>query len=98
MFGLLSFCFGILAGIPAFIYADRGLRDIDRGQAPERGRRLALAGIISAALGVYVMPILLIVGVVPFMRERTHRSNDTDNLHRIGEAMFAYSEDHKERF
>ena len=71
--GLLSFCFGPFASIPALIFGDRAFRDIDRNPTPVPGRTAALIGIITAALGLYVMPILLLLVVLPFVRDRIHR-------------------------
>jgi hypothetical protein len=92
VFGLLSFAFGVVASVPAFLCAARALREIDRDRAHLTGRRLAQVGIIAAGLGLFVQPVLLVFGV-QFVRGRQARATDAANLYRIGEAMHAYHAD-----
>jgi hypothetical protein len=91
--GLLSFLFGVFASVPAFIWAARGLAEIDRDRAHLKGRGLALAGIFAAGLGLFLQPMLLLLGV-QVARDRVMRATDAANLRRIGEAMYAYNKDH----
>jgi hypothetical protein len=92
--GLLSFLFGAFASVPAFICAARGLGEIDRDRAHLKGRGLALAGIGAAGLGLFLQPLLLLLGV-QVARDRVLRATDAANLRRIGTAMYAYNHDHK---
>jgi hypothetical protein len=90
--GLLSFLFGVLASIPAFVYAARGINEINRDPAHVKGRALALVGIFAAGLGLFLQPMLLIYGVER-ARDWVHRRTDAANLQRIGEAMYACNDD-----
>ncbi|HKI31685.1 MAG TPA: DUF1559 domain-containing protein [Gemmataceae bacterium] len=91
VFGLLSFLLGVLASVPAFVYAARGLTEINRDPAHVKGRGLALAGIFAAGLGLFLQPVLLLF-VVEVVRDWVIRKTDAANLQRIGEAMYAYDD------
>jgi hypothetical protein len=93
VFGLLSLAFGVLASVPAFVFAARGLGEINRDPAHVRGRGLALLGIFAAGLGLFLQPLLLIFAVQT-LRDLIARRTDAAQLRRIGQAMYAYNDDH----
>jgi prepilin-type processing-associated H-X9-DG protein len=87
--GLLSFALGLLASVPAFVYAARALGEINRDPAHVRGRPLALAGIFAAGLGLFLQPLLLLLAVQA-LRDRVARQTNAYHLHEIGLAMHNY--------
>jgi hypothetical protein len=89
VFGLLSFALGILASVPAFVFAARGLGEINRDPAHVKGRGLALVGIFAAGLGLFLQPLLLLLAVQT-VRDRVARQTDAYNLRHIGAAMRSY--------
>jgi Protein of unknown function (DUF1559) len=91
--GLLSFLLGIFASVPAFFYSARGLSEIHRDPVRVKGRGLALVGIFAAGLGMFLQPMFLLYGVQK-VQDRVLRETDAANLRRIGEAMYAYNDEH----
>lgn len=91
VFGLLSFALGIFASVPAFFFSARGLREIDRDPRRVTGRKLALAGIFAAGLGMFLQPLMLLRGVQA-VHDVVVRKTDAANLRHIGEAMYAYND------
>jgi hypothetical protein len=89
VFGLLSFLLGIVASLPAFFFAARGLTEVERDPRRVRGRRLALAGIFTAGLGMFFQPLALLLAV-QLVRDRVARQTDAANLEHIGAAMYQY--------
>lgn len=95
--GILSFlCFGPLTGVPAIVLGMRARR----GGA---GRGLALAGMITGAVGSVV--VLLGVGlyfavVGPLLwraREMSYRVRDSANLRQISNGLLVYANENRDR-
>src|SRR5262249_27421877 len=67
----------------------RGLAEVERAPGHFRGRRLALAGIFAAGLGMFFQPLALLLAV-QLVRDRVARPTDAANLEHIGEAAYQY--------
>jgi hypothetical protein len=93
VFGFLSFCLTILAGIPAIALGVMGLRDVSRGDGKVGGRGMAVAGIALGALGSVTSLALVILGIPAYqnLREAQAREKTSDNLKQIGLAFHGYN-------
>ena len=72
--GLLSFCFSILAGIPAIFCGLQGLRQIKRSDGRVTGKGLAITGIVTGVLGCAVT--CLVVGLFFLQVRNTGKSHN----------------------
>jgi hypothetical protein len=85
--GILSLCGNILFGIPAIILAIMGLVDVSRSNGRVRGTGLAITGMILAAIGMIVVPILFLFPAIAKVREAATRVKSKNNLRLISMAM-----------
>jgi hypothetical protein len=97
VFGVLSFCLSLLAGVPAIILGVMSLSDISSSRGRVGGRGLAITGIIlgvvgSLLIGPAVMIGLLIVPAVQKVRDAAARVQSANNLRIQSLAMLNYSD------
>jgi hypothetical protein len=91
--GLMSFpCVGnILTGLPAIIFGALALGEIGRSRGRLGGKGMAITGIVTGGLGIFVMiPAILLALLIPAVqkvREAAIRAQDQNNLKRMALAM-----------
>jgi prepilin-type processing-associated H-X9-DG protein len=86
--GCLTFLVPVLLAIPAVIFGILALRDVKRGQGRVSGKGMAMAGLITGAVGnISLLPILWLWSEVG---EGSARRDSQDNLKQLGLAMHAY--------
>jgi hypothetical protein len=89
---------GVLLGIPAIVFGRLGLGEITQGHGRVRGKGMAIAGIVTGALGCSLIPVAallaLVLPPVQAAREEARRTQCIDNLKRIGIALRSYHDAH----
>lgn len=95
VFGLLSFGFFVVTGLPALLLGWLGLRAINRSDGRIKGRPLAVAGMITGGIGTVLSVLGLAAVVVLDLRATAQRATCANNLRRIGQATNFYHSDHK---
>jgi hypothetical protein len=90
-FGICSFLFGIVAGLPAIVQGCRALRQIHRPQGGLYGSGLALGGISLGVIGSVVSTgfIMFAINRLQETADRMHRS-----LSQLALAMHSYHDVH----
>ena len=61
--GMLSFCVGILAALPAVILGIVALVEISRSRGRLGGKGLAITGLILGCVGLVVVPVMLVFAI-----------------------------------
>jgi hypothetical protein len=89
--GLLSFCFGILAALPAVILGIVALVEISRSRGRLGGKGTAIAGLILGCVGLVVVPVMLVFAVQR-VRESAANIKSQNNLKQMGIAMHNYND------
>jgi hypothetical protein len=92
-FGLCSFIFLCLAGLPAFILGVLALLDISRSGGRLGGKVMAVLGIVFSVLSLFcVSPAVGYLGYVAYDRVQVAslRMRSTNNLHQMALAMHSY--------
>jgi len=93
VFGVLSLCLSILAGVPAIILGVLGLNDISRSRGRLGGRGAAITGIVLGAVGTVLMGPVLIASLlfsVQKVRGAAERIQSANNLRQQSLAMMNY--------
>ena len=94
VFGALSFCLSILAGIPAIVLGVLSLNEIARSRGRLGGRSAAMTGIVLGAIGtVLAGPALMIALLIPAVqkvRGAAERIQSANNLKQQSLAMMNY--------
>jgi hypothetical protein len=67
VFGILSFCTLGLAAVPGFVCGLLALRSVRQGGGKVEGRGLAIAGLVTSAVGLFVWLILFVPAVLVFL-------------------------------
>jgi hypothetical protein len=92
--GVGSFCFWILASIPAIILGIMAISQINKSHGRLGGRGMAVAGIITGSLGTFISSPLLIAALLPlikFTRDMSGLVKSTQNITILGSAMISYN-------
>jgi hypothetical protein len=89
--GLLSFCLGLLAGIPAVILGILALADVSRSRGRLGGKGLAIAGLLCGVLGTLSSGAWLYFSVFK-VRDAAARIQSGNNLKMISLATINYAD------
>jgi hypothetical protein len=96
IFGVLSFCLSLLAGIPAVILGVLSLSDISNSRGRVGGRGLAITGIVLGVVGsLMIGPAILLALLLPAVqkvRGAAERIESANNLRMLSLAMLNYSD------
>jgi hypothetical protein len=95
VFGVLSFCLSILAGVPAIILGVLSLNDISRSRGRLGGRGAAITGIVLGAVGtVLIGPVLFasLIYSVQQVRGAAERLQSANNLKQQSLALMNYAD------
>lgn len=96
VFGILSFCLSIFAGIPAIILGIVSLNAIGRSQGALAGKGLAIAGIVTGCIGslLIMCQVALLLPAISAAREAARRTQSLNQMRQIGVALSNYETAH----
>jgi prepilin-type processing-associated H-X9-DG protein len=88
--GLLSLGLLCFTGVPAIVLGVAALREINRSDGVQKGRKLAVAGIVLGGLGTTVLGCGILAMIYNGIRETSNRVTCENNLRQIGFALHFY--------
>lgn len=94
-FGMGSFCLGIIAAIPAFIFGIVALGKIKNAPRVYDGKGVAVTGLIMSGIGAVVGTFILVgmaLPVISYPQERALREACEKNVRLLAAACARYSE------
>lgn len=97
VFGVLSFCLWILGSIPALILGTVALVKINGSQGRLQGKGLAIAGLVTGGLGLFVGLMMVGMGLPVFMaiQESAESSREMDAVKKLLVACHSYALDNE---
>lgn len=101
VFGLCSFCAGILTALPGIIFGIISLVKIKNSNGQLKGKGLAIGGIVTASVALVLQIIMLIAIMMPSLarvRSMSQRLVCGTNLSGLGKAMALYANDFDEKY
>jgi len=93
----IGLCCSLFTGIPAIILGVLGLGDVEKSRGRLTGRGLAIAGIVTGAIGSTVMvgmSIALLLPAVQAARSAAHRNHSMNNLQQVGLGLMQFDQAH----
>jgi prepilin-type processing-associated H-X9-DG protein len=96
--GVSSLVLSVATALPALFVGLHAIRVIHRADGRLRGLRLAIAGLVLAALMTLVNTVGLGALFLLQARELAARLNCQNNLRQLGQAIQVYSDDHDKQF
>ncbi|MHB0998839.1 MAG: DUF4190 domain-containing protein [Armatimonadota bacterium] len=98
--GILAFCTAGITGIFGLVLGIIALVQISRVPGSLKGTGLAVAGVITSAIGIFTMPIMaaILFPIFAKAREEARITNCLGNVKKISVAMLMYSTDYDDHF
>ncbi len=96
--GLLAVPLLCFAGLPALLFGYSSLYAINASEGQLRGRGLAIAGMVLGALGCLLGAGYGLFLTLGYVQGNSARARCADNLRQIGQALYAYQENHDHVF
>lgn len=98
--GLLSFVMCLFTGIPAIILGIIGLSNIGKSQGRLKGQGVAIAGIVTGAIGTLIASPAVLAGLMlPILnaaREKARENMSSINMQMIAKCMFDHELNRRE--
>ncbi len=96
--GMLSLVLTLAAALPALFLGVQAIRTINRADGRLRGQRLALVGLVLAAIVTLVSVFGIVALILLKVQETSLDAGCKNNLRQLGLAIEAYAEDRKAKY